>query len=91
MRFQVLPLVLVTALGATSVAYASETTTAMIKSFDMKAHTLTLEDGTIYMLPGAFKDPGLKVGEKVSVLWDKSSNAGASKDARDVVSVTIVK
>lgn len=91
MRLQILPLVLVTALGATTVANASETTTGMIKSFDMKAHTLTLEDGTIYMLPGAFKDPGLKVGEKVSVLWDKNGNAGSSNQTRDVVSVTVVK
>jgi Cu/Ag efflux protein CusF len=91
MRLQILPLVLVTALGATSAAYASETTTGMIKSFDMKARTLTLEDGTIYMLPGAFKDPGLKVGEKVSVLWDKNSNAGSSNETRDVLSVTVVR
>ncbi|MCB2125338.1 MAG: DUF1344 domain-containing protein [Rhodobacteraceae bacterium] len=91
MRSHILPLVLVTALGATSVAYASETTTAMIKSFDMKAHTLTLEDGTIYMLPGVFKDPGLKIGEKVSVLWNKKSGAGSSNEERDAVSVTIVK
>ena len=57
----------------------------------MKAHTLTLEDGTIYMLPGVFKDPGLKIGEKVSVLWNKKSGAGSSNEERDAVSVTIVK
>ncbi|WP_413868401.1 DUF1344 domain-containing protein [Albidovulum sp.] len=91
MRFHILPLVLVTALGATSAAYASETTTGMIKSFDMKARTLTLEDGTIYMLPGAFKDPGLKVGEKISVLWNKNASAGNSNQTRDAVSVTVVK
>ena len=32
--------------------------------------TLTLSDGTAYMLPKGFKDPGLKAGEKVSISYD---------------------
>ena len=42
----------------------------MVKSFDMTKHTLTLADGTIYQLPAGFKDPGLKAGAKVAVIWD---------------------
>lgn len=91
MRSYVLPLVIVAAFGTASAALASTTTTGTVKAFDVKAHMLTLEDGTIYTLPGAFKDPGLKIGEKVSLLWDKNSNAGNSNQTRDVVSVTIVK
>ncbi len=91
MRTHILPLVIVAAFSAAAAAYAAETTTGTIKSVDMNAHMLTLEDGTIYTLPGAFTDPGLKVGEKVSVVWDKTNNAGNSNEMRDVVSVTVVK
>ena len=41
---------------------------------DMKTHTITLAEGTAYMLPKGFKDPGLKVGEKVAVVWDLKGN-----------------
>jgi Cu/Ag efflux protein CusF len=64
---------------------AGQTATGTVKAFDMKAHTLTLNDGTLYQLPAGFKDPGLKSGEKVQVSWDmQSGKHEASK-------VTIVK
>ncbi len=44
-------------------------TTGMIKSFDLAKHVLILDSGVSYALPAAFKDPGLKVGEKVTVAW----------------------
>jgi len=53
---------------------ASHQASGMIKAFDMKAHTLTLQDGASYALRTNFKDPGLKVGEKVSITWEKSGN-----------------
>jgi Cu/Ag efflux protein CusF len=52
-----------------SFAATDTMTTGVIKSIDLKAMTLTLEDGTVYVLPKAFKDPGLKAGEKVTVGW----------------------
>jgi hypothetical protein len=64
---------------------AGQTATGTVKAFDMKAHTLTLNDGVVYQLPSGFKDPGLKSGEKVQISWDmKSGKHEASK-------VTIVK
>lgn len=56
-----------------------------VKAFDLKAMTLSLADGSTYMLPKTFKDPGLKAGETVSIAWEQS---GANKQAD---TVTIVK
>ena len=36
--------------------------------------TLTLSDGSSYVLPKSFKDPGLKAGEKVSVHWEQKGS-----------------
>lgn len=85
MRSYLLPFVLMSSLGAAGMAFASTTTEGTIKSFDMKTHTITLSDGTIYYLPSTFKDPGLKVGEKVAVVWTMQ---GSQHDASEV---TIVK
>ncbi|SPH16841.1 hypothetical protein DEA8626_00355 [Defluviimonas aquaemixtae] len=78
---------IVAAMLATSVgAFAADTTTTdAIKAFDMKAMTLTLQDGSVYYLPKGFKDPGLKVGEKVNVTWHMTS------DKHEVDTVTIAK
>lgn len=59
------------ALIATSfAAFAADTmTTGAIKSFDLAKHMLILDNGISYTLPAMFKDPGLKVGEKVTVAW----------------------
>ena len=56
-------------------APADQTISGMVKAFDLKAHTLTLEDGKIYTLPATFKDPGLKAGEKVTVHWKMNGSA----------------
>lgn len=85
MRSYLLPLVLMTSLGAAGMAMAATTTEGTIKSLDMKAQTITLADGTVYYLPANFKDPGLKVGGKVSVVWDMKGTK------RDATAVTIVK
>lgn len=46
------------------------TTTGTVSAFDASAHMLKLKDGTSYMLPASFKDPGIKVGGKVRVSWN---------------------
>ncbi|MCB2110143.1 MAG: DUF1344 domain-containing protein [Defluviimonas sp.] len=66
--------VLAVSLAVAGMAYASTTSTGEIKAIDMSAHTITLADGMVYYLPAGFKDPGLKVGEKVSVVWDMKNN-----------------
>ena len=76
------------ALLATSVlsfAATQQHTTGTIKAYDAKAQTLTLADGSTYMLPKVFKNPGLKAGEKVSINWEMK---GAD---RTVDQVMIVK
>ena len=85
MRAYMLPAAIILSIGAGSLAMAATTTDGVIKSLDMKTNTITLADGTAYMLPKGFKDPGLKVGEKVAVVWDLKGNIHAAS------AVSIVK
>jgi len=66
---------------AAPAAAAPQSVTDTIKSLDLSKHTLTLANGTSYTLPATFKDPGLKVGEKVTVKWTMK---GAEHDAQSV-------
>ena len=52
-----------------AVAATDTMTTGKIKSIDLAKHSLVLDNGVSYALPTAFKNPGLKVGEKVTVAW----------------------
>ena len=62
---------LIASLGVASAAFAASTdTTGTIKAIDAKALSVTLQDGTVYMLPKSVKLDGFKVGEKVSLLWE---------------------
>ncbi|MFZ1725507.1 MAG: DUF1344 domain-containing protein [Albidovulum sp.] len=70
MRSYILPAAMIAIIGASGMALASTTTVGAIKSIDAKAHSVTLADGTVYMLPAGFKESDLKVGEKVSIAWD---------------------
>ena len=72
------------ALLATS-AFAAQHVTGTVKAYDAKAMTITLSDGSTYMLPKTFKDPGLKAGEKVDLSWNQTG-----KD-KVVDTVTITK
>jgi Cu/Ag efflux protein CusF len=86
MRKTLFPLAAAALIATSLGAFASDTTTTgVIKAVDLKAMTLTLEDGVVYTLPADFKDPGLKAGEKVTIAW-KMAN---TKHAADTV--TIVK
>jgi hypothetical protein len=57
------------AAAAATTAAKDQSITGMVKSFDLKGHVLTLDNGIAYKLPIDFKDPGLKNGAKVTVLW----------------------
>lgn len=73
MRKLVVPAAAAAILATSALAFAAaQHTDGTIKTFDSKAMSLTLADGTAFMLPKHFKDPGLKAGEKVSVTWDMS-------------------
>jgi hypothetical protein len=70
MRGLIIPAALTAILATSPFALASETASGIVKAYDAKAHTLTMQDGTSYTLPMTFKDPGLKAGTKASVVWE---------------------
>jgi len=70
MRSFVIPAAVAAVLAATPFAFASQTATGTVKTFNPTAHILALQDGTVYTLPMVFKDPGLRSGTKVSVIWE---------------------
>ncbi|EBX4817032.1 DUF1344 domain-containing protein [Salmonella enterica subsp. enterica] len=63
------------ALAPAAFAASAQTSTGSIKTYDAKAHSITLDDGTTYMLPAKFKASGLKAGEKVQVSWTMTNGA----------------
>jgi hypothetical protein len=70
MRVILVPTAFAVALALSPAAFAAtQTTTGAIKAMNMKAHTLTLANGTVYSLPTGFHDRSLKTGEKVSIEW----------------------
>ena len=75
-----------TVLASSSFAFAAaEHAIGAIKALDLKASTVTLANGKIYVLPKGFKAPDLKTGEKIDITWAKI-------DGKDVATaVTIVK
>jgi Cu/Ag efflux protein CusF len=81
MRGKFIPAVLAVAIGLSSAAFAATTTVGTIKAIDAKAGSITLADGTAYMVPKGFKLDAFKVGEKVSVLWNMN---GKAHDATEV-------
>lgn len=86
MRALLVPITAAAILASSFGAFAADTmTSGKIKAFDLKANTLTLNNGTVYTLPTGFKNPGLKVGEKVNVAWNMMN----SKHVVD--KVTIIK
>ncbi len=70
---------LVAVVASSSLAFADQTA-GTVKTFDQKAMTLTLQDGSTYYLPHSFKNPGLKTGEKVQVSWTKQGNKHMAND-----------
>ena len=82
MRKLVVPAAAAAILATSALAFAAaQHTDGTIKTFDSKAMSLTLADGTAFMLPKHFKDPGLKDGQKVTVKWQMK---GTEYDADSV-------
>jgi len=73
------------ALAPAAFAAAAQSSTGAIKAYDAKAHTITLTDGTTYMLPAKYKAAGLKPGERVQISWQLKGNM------HDATSVKILK
>ena len=71
--------------SAAAFAGTDTMTTGVIKSFSLGTHMLVLDSGVTYTLPTAFTDPGLKIGETVTIGWQMVNAAHAAD------SVVIVK
>ena len=65
-----------------AVLAAGTAASGTIKALDAKAMTVTMEDGSVYTLPAGFKIDGFKVGEKVTLTWEKK---GMAKDIDTMV------
>jgi hypothetical protein len=64
------PAILTAAIGLGSAAMAADAS-GVVKTWDPASHTLTLADGTAYILPAKFsKADAFKVGEKVKISFD---------------------
>ncbi|MGB3388954.1 MAG: DUF1344 domain-containing protein [Pseudaminobacter sp.] len=85
MRTLLIPAAVAALFATSALALAAQHTTGTVKTFDAKAMSLKLADGSVYMLPKTVKDPGLKAGEKVEISWD---NSGRN---RTIETVRIVK
>ncbi|HWK64914.1 MAG TPA: DUF1344 domain-containing protein [Rhizobiaceae bacterium] len=68
MKGMILPSLTAVALIAATGAYAAQAT-GSIKSMDSKAHTLTLDNGTVYQLPSKQDMSKMKAGEKVKITY----------------------
>ena len=69
--------------AVSAMASAPMSVASTVKAFDLKTHSLTLANGISYTLPATFKDPGIKVGERVTVKYQ------ANGKAYDATAVTI--
>lgn len=87
MRAYLVPLALAASIAAAPMAFAAaaQSSTGAIKAYNSKAHSITLADGTTYMLPANYTAPKLKVGERVQVSWEMKGNM------HDATSVKLVK
>tara|TARA_R100001129_G_scaffold170327_1_gene139684 strand:- start:6881 stop:7156 length:276 start_codon:yes stop_codon:yes gene_type:complete len=64
----------VIALAPMAAFAATMTTTGTVKSVDAKAGSVTLDNGTTYMLPAGYSHSKLKAGEKVKISWEKKAS-----------------
>lgn len=73
MRAFLIPAAAAALLATSALGFAAQhTTTGTVKSFNNKSMSLTLADGSVYMIPKSVKAPALKAGEKVDISWDNS-------------------
>lgn len=79
MRKVLVPAALALVLASSGLAMAAtaapQSITSTVKAVNLAAHQLTLANGIQYTLPATFKDPGIKVGERVTVKWEMNGAA----------------
>jgi Cu/Ag efflux protein CusF len=82
MRNLIVPTAVAAVVLTSSMAMAADNVTGKIKSFDLKADTITLDNGTVYTLPKDFKNPGLKKGERVQISWSMTKGKHAASEVK---------
>jgi Cu/Ag efflux protein CusF len=80
MRKSAIALAAAALFGTVAVASAADVS-GTIKSIDMTAKTVTLDNGQIYKLPSTFDEAKFKVGDKVKVTY---SGTGSNMMASDI-------
>ncbi len=74
MRKSLVPAVLAALVAVTPAAFAAtHTTKGVVSSYNARSMTLKLKGGATYLLPKDFKNPGLKPGTKIAVVWETKS------------------
>jgi hypothetical protein len=72
MRALLIPAAAAALLATSALGFAAQHTSGTVKTFNNKTMSLTLADGSVYMIPKTVKAPALKAGEKVDISWDNS-------------------
>lgn len=71
------------AIALSTAAFAAGTmTTGVIKSINVAAQELTLQDGTIYVLPKGFDASKFKPGEKVVINWQMNKSKHVASEVK---------
>jgi Cu/Ag efflux protein CusF len=73
MRILVTAVAAIALLGAVSIAFAADAT-GKIKNVDMNKDMIKLDNGSSYIVPKSVKLSDFKVGEKVTVIYNKTGN-----------------
>jgi Protein of unknown function (DUF1344) len=83
MRALIIPAVAAAVISSTSMVYAAQAT-GSVKVYNMDTKTITLTDGTEYVLPKGFDNPNLKVGKQVTITWEM-------KDGKHIASLVSIQ
>jgi len=68
----VVPAIIVGVFGATSIANAA-TVSGTIKNINIAKDSVTLDNGSAFVVPSTLKLAAFKVGEKVSITYSQSN------------------
>lgn len=74
MGSKLIPATLAILLAASAGAYADQMSTGTVKSIDMTARTLTLNNGFVYRLPLNYRNDDLTPGKRVQLSWSQRKN-----------------
>lgn len=74
MGTKLIPATLAVLLAASVSAYADQVTTGTITGTNMKARTLTMDNGFVYRLPYNYRNDDLRPGKRVQLSWSQKKN-----------------